>query len=88
MHGHIIGSVFSSLFFFKFFFFYCSGEGGGRVVRWGWVNFQCRGVLLTLIIVGQGLIGLTEGAGEGCLDIFSLVYRFSSFSLSLGDGPI
>ena len=33
MHGHIIGSVFSSLFFFFFksFFFYCSGEG---VVGW------------------------------------------------------
>ena len=24
----------------------------------------------------------------GCLDIFSLVYRLFSFSLSLGDGPI
>ena len=21
------------------------GHGGGRVVRWCWVNFQCRGVL-------------------------------------------
>ena len=21
------------------------GAGGGRVVRWCWVNFQCRGVL-------------------------------------------
>ena len=21
------------------------GDGGGRVVRWCWVNFQCRGVL-------------------------------------------
>ena len=31
---------------------------------------------------------LTEGAGEGCLGIFSLVYHFSSFSLSLGNGPI
>ena len=20
-------------------------EGGGPVVRWGWVNFQCRGIL-------------------------------------------
>ena len=26
--------------------------------------------------------------GWDCLDIFSLVYRFSSFSLSVGDGPI
>ena len=24
---------------------YPSGVGGGRVVRWSWVNFQCRGVL-------------------------------------------
>ena len=55
---------------------------------WCWVNFQCRGVLLTSIIVGQGLTALTVGAGEGCLDIFSLVYHFSSFSLSLGDGPM
>ena len=21
------------------------GDGGGRVVRWCWVNFQCRGIL-------------------------------------------
>ena len=34
------------------------------------------------------LTALTVGAGEGCLDIFSLVYHFSSFSLSLGHGPI
>ena len=62
--------------------------GGGRVVQWCWVNFQCRGVLLIWIRVGQGLIALAVGAGGGCLDIFSLVYHFSSFSLSLGDGPI
>ena len=37
-------------------------------------------------IVGQG--PTTLAAGGGCLDIFSLVYHFSSFSLSLGDGPI
>ena len=23
-----------------------NGVGGGRMVRWSWVNFQCRGVLL------------------------------------------
>ena len=32
-----------------------------------------------------GPIALALG---GCLDIFSLVYHFFSFSLSLGDGPI
>ena len=57
--------------------------GGGRVVRWCWVNFQCRGVLLIWIIVGQGLTALAVGAGGGCLDIFSLVYHFSLLSPSL-----
>ena len=41
-----------------------------------------------LITVGQGPIALAVGAGGGCLDIFALIYLFSSFSLSLGDGPI
>ena len=40
------------------------------------------------IIVGQGPIALAVGAGRGCLDIFTLRYLFSSFSLSLGGGPI
>ena len=59
------------------------------MVRRYWVNFQCWGVLLIWIIVGQGPIVLALGAGGGCVDIFfshlSLLY---SFSLSLGDGPI
>ena len=41
-----------------------------------------------LITVGQGPIALVVGAGGGGLDIFTLIYPFSSFSLSLGDGPI
>ena len=41
-----------------------------------------------LITVGQGPIALAVGTGGGCLDIFTLIYPFSSFSLSLGDGPI
>ena len=61
---------------------------GGRVVQRCWVNFQCWGVLLIGIIVGQGPSVLAVGAGGGCLDIFSLIYHFSSFSLSLGDGQI
>ena len=58
------------------------------MVRRCWVNFQCWGVLLIWIIVGQGPIVLAVGAG-GCLDIFfsHLSFLFS-FSLSLGDGPI
>ena len=40
------------------------------------------------VILGQGPIAFAVGAGGGCLDIFSLLYPFFSFSLSLGDGPI
>ena len=41
------------------------------------------------ITVGQGPTALVIGAVGGCLDIFTLIYPFlSSFSLSLGDGPI
>ena len=48
-----------------------------------WVNFQCQGVLLIWITVGQGPIVLAVGAGGGCLDIFSLIYHFSFLSPSL-----
>ena len=40
------------------------------------------------ITVGQGPIALAVGAGGGGLDIFTLIYPFFSFSLSLGDGSI
>ena len=77
--------------------------GGGRVVRWSWVNFLwgwSGGALVLgklpvpgrptiLITVGQGPIALAVGAGGGGLDIFTLLYLFSSLSPSLlGDGPI
>ena len=55
------------------------GGGGGRVVRRCWVIFQCRGVLLIWIIVGQGPVALAVGAGGGCLDIF---FSYLSFPLS------
>ena len=58
------------------------------MVRWCWANFQCRGALQIWIGVGQGPSVLAVGAGGGCLDIFSLFYRFSFLSPSLGDGPI
>ena len=46
-------------------------------------DFQCRGVLLIWITVGQGPTALTVGAGGGCLDIFTLIYPFSPLSPSL-----
>ena len=41
-----------------------------------------------LITVGQGPIALAVGAGWGGLDISTLNCPFSSFTLSLRDGPI
>ena len=55
--------------------------GAGRVVWWCWINFQCLGVLLIWIRVGQGPTALAVGAGGGCLNIFSLRFFLSSFSL-------
>ena len=57
--------------------------GGGWVELWCWVNFQCRGVQLTWIIVGQGPTALAVSAGEGGFDTFSLIYHFSFLSPSL-----
>ena len=54
-----------------------------------WVNFQCRGVLLIWIIVGQGLTALVVGADGGLFGhLFSHLSVLYSFFLSLGDGPI
>ena len=40
-----------------------------------WINFQCRGVLLIWIIIGQWPTALAVGGGG--LAIFSLIYHFS-----------
>ena len=40
------------------------------MVRWCLVNFQCRGVLLIWIRVGQGPTALAVGADGGCLEFF------------------
>ena len=51
-------------------------------------KLQVPGRPTILITVRQGPIALAVGAGGGCLDISTLIYPFSSFSLSLGDAPI
>ena len=63
--------------------------------NWGWSGgamvlgkLPVPGRPTILITVGQGPIALAVGAGGGGLDIFTLIYRFSSFSLPLGDGSI
>ena len=40
-----------------------------------------------LIAVGQGPIALAVGAGGGCLDIFTLIYPFSSLLPLFGRRP-
>ena len=61
------------------------GWSGGAIVLG---KLPVPGRPTILITVGQGPIALAVGAGGGGLDIFTLIYPFSSFSLSLGDGPI
>ena len=46
------------------------------------VTFQCWGVLLAWVMVGQGPTALAVGAVGRCLDVFAPVYHFSSFFLS------
>ena len=52
------------------------------MVRRRWVNFQCRGVLLIWITVGQGPTALAVGAG-GVVWTFLLASIISLFFLPL-----
>ena len=58
--------------------------------NWGWSGgakelgkLPVPGRPTILITVGQRPIALAVGAGGGCLDIFTLIYPFSSLSPSL-----
>ena len=71
--------------------YFCSlsPRGGGRVVRWCWANFQCQGILLIWIIVGQGPTALAVDANGGLFGHFLSRLSFPfSFSLTLGGGLI
>ena len=54
-------------------------SGGAKVLG----KLQVPGRPTILITVGQGPTALAVGAGGGCLDIFTLIYLFSSLSPSL-----
>ena len=55
----------------------------------GVVQLPAPGRPTVWMIVGQGPIALAVGAGGGLFGpFFSPLSFFSSFSLSLGDGPI
>ena len=59
--------------------------GGGRVVRWCWVNFQCRRVLRIWIRVGQGpTVCACSRCGWGLFGhvfLSSIIFSFLSPSL-------
>ena len=61
------------------------GWSGGAMVL-GKLSVPGRSTIT--ITVGQGPVARAAGAAGGGLDIFTIIYPFSSFSLSLGDGPI
>ena len=65
---------FSLIYYFSFL------SGGGRVVLG---KLPVPGRPTIWITVGQGPTALAEGAGGGCLDIFTLIYPFSPLSPSL-----
>ena len=73
--GTLSGEATRIIFFVSFFLGgvvgWCDGPGSvpGRPTIW--------------MIVGQGPIALAVGASGGCLDIFTLLYPFSSLSPSL-----
>ena len=58
-----------------------SFKGGGWVERRCWVDFQCRGVLLIWMKVGQGPIALAVGAGGVVWTFFVSSIFFISPSL-------
>ena len=65
---------------FLFLYMHVWGWSGGAMVLG---KLPMQGLLLIWIRVGQGPTVLVVGAGDGCLDIFSLVYHFSCLSPSL-----
>ena len=60
---------------------FLSRDGRSRAMVSG--TFQCKGVPLIWIEVGQRPTVLAVGAGGVCLDILSLIFQFSFLSPSL-----
>ena len=75
----------NSAILFIYVLTYLGWSGGAMVLG----KLPVPGRSTIWITVGQGPTALVVGAGGCCLDVFALIYPFlSSFSLSLGDGPI
>ena len=65
--------------YYLFVFDYRGWSGGAKVLG----KLPVPGRPTILITVGQGPTALAVGAGGGGLDIFTLIYPFSSLSPSL-----
>ena len=76
--------LFSAHYLIMLYHLWGGGSDGAMVLD----KLPVPGRPTILIMVGQGPIELRVGAGGGGLDIFTLICPFSSFSLSLRDGPI
>ena len=63
----------------------CRGWSGGAMVLG---KLPVPGRPTIWLTIGQGPTALAVDASGGCLDIFTLIYPFFSFSLSLGDSSI
>ena len=66
----------------------CLIGGGGRVVRWCWLNFQCRGVLQFGYSRARAYCARSRCGWGSFGHFYSHLSFLSSFSLSLGDGSI
>ena len=88
MMGHNIclkGLIWKFIPHLSLFFSSYRGWSGGAMVPG---KLPVPGRPTIWITEGEGPIALAVGAGGGGLDIFTLIYPFSSFSLSFGDGLI
>ena len=61
---------------------FITASGGGRLQRWCWVNFQCRGVLRIWTRVGQGATALAVGAVGAVWTFFSQLNSCNSWFYS------
>ena len=77
LYGHIGEHIYAKTFCADYFF------GLHPKSSFGNLTIDSEEPLKCWIRVGQGPTALAVGAGGGCLDIFTLIYPFSSLSPSL-----
>ena len=74
-----VGLLFGTFFLSSIISLFWGWSGGAKVLG----KLPVPGRPTILITVGQGPTALAVGAGGGGMDIFTLIYHFSSLSPSL-----